>query len=70
MPYNLRVLPKFLPEGVEDAASVIIGQLEGKPFTLKIWRDDKLAYCNMGNPPISAEIMGDEEVILPNITGL
>ena len=40
LPYNLRVLPQFLPEGEEDAASLIIGQHEGKPFTVMVWKND------------------------------
>ena len=65
-PYNLRVLPQFLPEGEEDAASLIIGQHEGKPFTVMVWKNDKRAYCNLGK---SAKIEDDEEVTLLQITG-
>ena len=36
MPYNLRVLPMFLPEGIEDSASLVIGQLGEKPVIVRI----------------------------------
>ena len=65
-PYNLRVLPRFLPEGENDAALLIIGQHEGKPFTVKVWKNEKLAYCNLGK---SVKILDEEEVTLLQITG-
>ena len=66
MPFSLRVLPQFLPEGEEDATSLIIGQHEGRPFTVMVWKNDKRAYCNLGK---SAKIEDEEEVTLLHITG-
>jgi len=64
LPCNLRVLHKVLPEGEEDAASLVIGQLEGKPFTVKVWKDEDKVFCSYGT---SAIITGKEEVTI-NIT--
>ena len=66
IPYNLRVLPHLLPEGEEDAASLTIGQPEGRPLTVMVWKNDKVAFCNFGK---SAKIVDEEEVTLHDITG-
>ena len=68
VPYDLKLLPQFLPEGEEDSASLIIGQHEGRPFTTRVWKEGQVAFCSFGNPPIPAEITQGEEVIIP-ITG-
>ena len=68
VPYDLKLLPQFLPEGEEDSASLIIGQHEGRPFTTRVWRVGTEAFCSFGNPPIPAERTQGEEVIIP-ITG-
>ena len=64
MPYNLKVLPRFLPKGEEDAASLVVGQRERMPFTVKVWKEGSLAFCNLGNPRKSAKIVDEEEVML------
>ena len=67
LPYNLKLLSQFLPEGEEDAACLTIGQHEGKPFSLWVWRDGELAVCKPSTGPSwawaelpSAKIMGTE----------
>ena len=65
MPYNLRVLPMFVPEGKEDAVSLVLGQIFGGPLTVNIWRDgnkitfDADAYSSILQ---SADINGQTEV--------
>merc|ERR1719150_2990948 len=38
-PYDIKVLPKYLPEGEEDAIFLDIGQYKGFPLKLAIWKD-------------------------------
>ena len=65
MPYNLRVLPMFVPEGKEDAVSLVLGQIFGGPLTVNIWRDgnkitfDADAYSSILQ---SVDINGQTEV--------
>ena len=61
MPYNLRVLPMFLPDGIEDSASLVIGQLGEKPVIVRIWKDGGRAICSFG---FSSKIVGEEEITL------
>ena len=68
-PFNLKVLPKFLPDGQEDAASLIIGQHEGRPLTIEVWKESEVAFCNLGNPQISAKILAEEGVLTFSIKG-
>ena len=49
LPYNLKLMPQFLPEGEEDAACLTIGQHEGKLFAVWVWRDGELAVCKPSN---------------------
>ena len=65
LPSQLRVLPKFLPEGREDAASLIIGQLESCQVKVGVWREEDCVFCSFG---CSAKIKGQDEVTL-HITG-
>jgi len=61
LPCNLRVLPKFLPEGEEDSVSLVIGQL----VTVKIWREGSQAfssYYTFERVVQSVDITGKEEV--------
>ena len=67
LPYNLNLLPQFLPEGEEDAACLTIGQHEGKPFSVPVWRDGDLASFKPSTVPSwaweelpSAKSMGTE----------
>ena len=36
MPHDLQLLPEFLPEGLDDAAVITIGQLEGRPHKVRV----------------------------------
>ena len=38
---SLKVLPHLLPEGEEDGAYITVGQLQGEPFTVKVWREEE-----------------------------
>ena len=46
MPYDIKVLLKYLPEGKEDSASLILGQLGGRPLSVKIWKDGGEVFCS------------------------
>ena len=70
LPYNLGVLPKYLPEGQEDSVSLVIGQLGGWPVTVKIWREGSQAFASYYTyytelVSQSVDIAGKEEVTLP-----
>ena len=39
LPYNIKVIPKYVPEGEEDFTTLILGQLGEKPLSVKIWKD-------------------------------
>ena len=47
IPYNLKLLPEFLPEGQVDAAMVTVGQLEGKPHSVHVWREGKMVMADL-----------------------
>ena len=68
LPYNLRVLLKYLPEGDEDSVSLIIGQLGSWPVSVKIWREGNQAFSSYYTfhwVSQSVDITGKEEVTLP-----
>ena len=46
LPYNLRILPKYLPEGQEDSVSLDIGLLVSWPVSVKIWREGNQAFSS------------------------
>ena len=70
LPCSFRVLQKLLPEGKEDAAALAIGQLEGKPFTVKVWKEEEKVWWKVFcNYPISATIAGEDEVTLRITSG-
>ena len=69
LPYNLRVLLKYLPEGDEDSVSLVIGQLGSWPVSVKIWREGYQAfssYYTYYNLVVSksVEITGQEDMTL------
>ena len=66
LPYNLKLLAQFLPEGEEDATFLTVGQHEGKPFALCVWRDGELAICKPSTGPSWAW----EELPSAKITGI
>jgi hypothetical protein len=75
LPYNLKLLPQFLPEGEEDAACLSIGQHGGKPYALSVWKDGELVICKPSTLPSgvwkelpSAKIMGTHVTL--NLKGL
>ena len=39
-PYRLKLMPKFLPDGQEDATRFIIGREDGKSRSVEAWRKD------------------------------
>ena len=45
LPYNIKVLPKYLPEGEEDFTTLILGQLGEKTLSVKIWKDGSRVFC-------------------------
>ena len=45
IPFNLKLLSQFLPEGEEDSTCITVGQRKEKPFVLWVWRDGELAIC-------------------------
>ena len=47
MPYNLQLLPEFLPEGLDAAAVITVGQLEGRPHNVRVWRDSEKAMADV-----------------------
>ena len=46
---STKLLPHLLPEGEEDGACVTIGQLQGKPFTVKFWREESSVMGRLEN---------------------
>ena len=67
LPFNLKVLPQFLPEGEEDATCLTVGQQRGKPFELWVWKDGEQVFSKL--PPgkswklTPAKIMGLEVLL-------
>ena len=59
LPFDLKVLPKYLPEGEEDAAHLVVGQLDSQPFYAKVWEEGHFACCTYGS---AAKITEREEV--------
>ena len=62
-PFNLKVLPRFLPEGEEDAACLTVGQHRGEPFSLWVWKDGEQAFCKR-KPALGASWVWKFEEIL------
>ena len=62
-PFNLTLLPIFLPEGEEDSASLTIGQHKGRPLTVRVWKEEGQAFCK------SAIIWQWQEMQSANIGG-
>ena len=46
---STKLLPHLLPEGEEDGACVTIGQLQGKPLTVKVWREESSVMGRLEN---------------------
>ena len=46
IPYDLRVLPNFIPQGKEDAVSLVIGQFRDWQLTAKIWKDGSQVFLS------------------------
>ena len=46
---SLQLLPHLLPEGEEDGAWITLGQLQGEPFTMKVWREKESAMGRLEN---------------------
>ena len=46
IPFDLRVLPNFLPEGKDDAVSLVIGQLGDWQLTARIWKDGSQVFLS------------------------
>ena len=65
-PYDLKIFPKLLPEGEEDSTCLVIGQHDGKPFTVRVWRHENLVFCGYG---ISSKTDGKGEITLHITTG-
>ena len=61
VPIDLKVLPKYLPEGEEGSATVVISHLGEKPLIVRIWKDGRQAICSFG---FSSKIAGEEEITI------
>ena len=46
---SLQLLPHLLPEGEEDCAYITMGQLQGEPFTVKVWREKERVMGRLEN---------------------
>ena len=70
LPYSLCLLPQFLPEGEEDAACLTIGQHQGKPYVLLVWRDGELAICKPSStlPSWAWKELPSAKIMGPNVT--
>merc|ERR1711971_48562 len=66
MPYDLKVLPEFLPEGQNDASVVTVGQLEGRPHNVRVWREGDQVMADVGFRRLAAS--NNAEVTL-RVTG-
>ena len=55
LPFDLKVLPKYLPEGEEDAAHLVVGQLDNQPFYAKVWEEGHFACCTYGSAAKNTE---------------
>ena len=47
MPYDLELIPDFLPDGEDDAAQITIGCLDGRPQSVCAWREKDLAMVDV-----------------------
>ena len=67
MPYDLSLLPEFLPEGENDAAVVTVGQLEGRPYNVQVWLERGMVMADVAfHEPAASN--NNEEVTL-RLTG-
>ena len=65
MPYDLHLLPEFLP-GLDDAAVITVGQLEGRPHNVRVWREGETAATDVefhqvaaaNNPGVTLSVTG------------
>ena len=65
---NLKVLPKYLPEGEEDATEVTIGRKDGKPKVYKLWREkskENVSVCIAPKMNLWFEIINNTFFWLP-----
>ena len=46
---SFKLLPQFLPEGEEDGAYITVGQLQGEPFSVKVWREKESVMGRLEN---------------------
>ena len=46
---SLKILPHLLPEGEEDGAYITVGQHQGEPFTVKVWREEERVMGSLEN---------------------
>ena len=58
---DIKVMPKYLPEGFSDAAKVIIGVKQGKdkPSSVLLWRSNDYVY-SLHESLVSREILSSE----------
>ena len=47
MPYDLELIPDFLPDGEDDAAQITIGRLDGRPQSVCAWREKEQAMVDV-----------------------
>ena len=47
MPYDLELIPDFLPDGEDYAAQITIGRLDGRPQSVCAWREKDLAMVDV-----------------------
>ena len=38
---SIKLLPHLIPEGEEDGTCITVGQLQGEPFIVKVWREEE-----------------------------
>ena len=67
MPYNLQLLPEFLPEGLDDAAVITVGQLGGRPHNVRVWREGETAMADVEFHQLAAS---DRAGVTLSVTGL
>ena len=65
IPYDLNLLPEFLP-GLDDAAVITVGQLEGRPHNVRVWREGETSMADVefhpldeaNNPGVTLSVTG------------
>ena len=69
LPFNIKVLPKYLPEGEEDFTTLILGQLGEKTLSVKIWKDGNQVFCTCSHDFFKWRSQsvdgGQQEITLP-----